>query len=107
MTRSLFRWMKVSSLGAAVVSCALVAPAVTLAQEPCGCSQAYRIVYKTVYDQEPVTTYRLQYETQVVERPITVQKPVWETEIRVRRYTVSRPVVETSERGKRPAKRES
>ncbi len=96
MTRSLTRWLKVS--GAALVACALIAPSVSLAQDGCGCNQAYRIVYKTVYDQEPVTTYRLQYETQMVERPITVQKPVWETEVRVRRFTVQRPVTETSER---------
>ena len=45
------------------------------AQE-CGCGQTYRIVHKTVYDQEQVTAYRWTYETVLDERQVTVQRPV-------------------------------
>lgn len=62
---------------------------------------AYRVVYQTVYEQQPVTVYRLEYETVFEEQQVTVQRPVWETEYRERRYTVAKPVVETAEREER------
>lgn len=74
--------------------------AATAAAQTC-CEPAYRTVYKTVYDYQPVTAYRLEYETVFEERQVTVQRPVWETEYRERRYTVARPVIETSEREER------
>lgn len=72
-----------------------LASAPALGQDAC---TTYRMVYKTVYEQQPVTTYRLQYETVVREQQITESRPQWITETRERRYTVAKPVCETSTR---------
>ncbi|MFM9067426.1 MAG: hypothetical protein ACKOUR_08875, partial [Planctomycetota bacterium] len=68
---------------------------------PCTAQQAYRIVHKTVYDQQPVTVYRLQYETVYDERQVVTRKPVWQEETQEHRYRVAKPVVETAEREER------
>ena len=52
-----------SFIYAAMAVCGFTLAEPVAAQSPC--SQAYRIVYKTVYDQEPVTTFRLQYDTEL------------------------------------------
>jgi hypothetical protein len=59
---------------------------------------AYRVVYKTVYDEERVTAYRLVYETAYEDRPVTTMKPEWVTEQRQRTVRVAKPVLETSTR---------
>ena len=64
-------------------------------------SPSYRLVYKTVYDQQEVTAYRIEYETQYEDRQVTSYRPVWETEMRERRYQVGKQVAETSEREER------
>ena len=56
----------------------------------------YRIVYRTVYEDRPITTYRRELETHFRDQVITTRKPVWNTETRVRRITVHKPVYETS-----------
>ncbi len=63
--------------------------------------QAYRLEYRTVFEEHQVTSYKIEHETQYVESQITVQKPVMETQMNERRYTVQRPVTETSEREER------
>src|SRR5690349_2659173 len=70
------------------------------AQGPCGCAPVVtqRVVYKTIYEQEPYTAYKLQTEQELIEREYTVQKPVWVTEHRQRKYLVSKPFVETETR---------
>ncbi len=65
------------------------------------CGQTYRLVYRTVYEQQQHTAYRVEYETVCEEHPITTYKPVWETAVRENRYTVARPVTETTEREER------
>jgi hypothetical protein len=59
---------------------------------------AYRVVCKTVYDEEQVTAHRLVYETALEERQVTTMKPEWFTEPRRRTVRVARPVMETSTR---------
>lgn len=65
------------------------------------CQPAYRIVHKTIYEEQPVTTYRLEYETVYQQKQVTSYKPTWFSETRTRRYTVAKPVYETSEREER------
>lgn len=75
----------------------LVCACASSVQAQC-CTQAYRLVCKTIYDEQQVTAYRVQCETVYDESQVTVHKPVWETQARVHRYTVARPVTETTER---------
>ena len=65
------------------------------------CCTEYRMIFQTVYDQQPMTSYRLVYETQFEERKIVTQRPVWETQQRERRYRVAKPVQETNMRERR------
>lgn len=60
-----------------------------------------RVVYKTIYEREPVTAYKLQTEQVLEEREITVQTSEWVTEPRQRKYTVAKPVTETETREER------
>ena len=62
------------------------------------CCTSYRVVYKTVYDEERVTAYRLVYETEVEHRKVTTMKPEWVNEPRQRTIRVAKPVLETSTR---------
>ena len=71
------------------------------AQAQCCDAENYRLTYKTVYYEQPVTTYRLQYETSYEEREVTVERPEWVTETRQRRYRVAKPVIETTTREER------
>jgi hypothetical protein len=64
-------------------------------------TQAYRLDFQTVYDEQQMTAYRVSYETVYDTRTYTVTKPVWETQTSERRYTVQRPVWETSSREER------
>ena len=61
----------------------------------------YRLVCRTIVEEQPVTAYRLQTETILEERQVVSYKPVWETEMRERRYTVTKRVAETSSREER------
>ena len=70
-------------------------PAMPIVQEA---GQTYRIVYKTVYEQEEITAYRIEYDTVYDQQQVTYQRPVWETQYREYRYQVARPVTETSYR---------
>jgi len=87
----------ISFIGAVVLSVLLATAAGSARAQSC-CGPSYRLVYKTVYDQQPVTTYRLQYETVMRQREVTTMKPVWHVEQRQRTYKVAKPVVETHER---------
>jgi hypothetical protein len=62
------------------------------------CYPAYRVVYRTVYDEQRVVTHRLTYETALEERQVTTMKPEWVTETRQRTLRVAKPVLETSTR---------
>jgi hypothetical protein len=81
-----------------ILGSALVAGMVSTEVRAQGIYPAYRIVYKTVYDQEQVTAHRLVYETALEERQVTTMKPEWVSEPRRRTVRVARPVVETSTR---------
>lgn len=70
----------------------------TLAARANDCCTPYRVVYKTVYDEERVTAYRLVYETEVEHRKVTTMKPEWVSEPRQRTIRVAKPVLETSTR---------
>ncbi len=61
-----------------------------------GCGSC--MVYKTIYEQEPVKAYRLEYETVMQEQDLVVSRPQWVTETRERRFTVAKPVFETATR---------
>ncbi len=92
--------LAVSLASSALLALALAA-ASAAAQSSCpACidGQTYRIVYKTVCEQQQYTAYRIEYENVCEERQVISYKPVWETAVRENRYTVARPVVETAER---------
>jgi hypothetical protein len=88
-----------------LLSLALVAATATTsawAQDACTpCQPAYRIQYKTIYEEVPVTTYRWQVENLLEERQVTSYRGEWVTENRVKRYRVAKPVTETSTREER------
>jgi len=89
---------KVTPLTTAAVLLALMLLTAAHVQAQTCCEPSYRLVYKTVYDQQPVTTYKLQYETVMRPREVTTLKPVWTTEKRQKTYRVAKPVMETSVR---------
>ncbi len=95
--RKLF-WGRGAGVAAILIAAFSAAPAKA---QSCGCSTAYRVVCKTIYEQQPVTAYRIEYETVLEQRQVTVQRPVMETQMQERRYTVARPVTETSTREQR------
>ncbi|WP_425618821.1 hypothetical protein NA78x_002537 [Anatilimnocola sp. NA78] len=60
-----------------------------------------RVVYKTIYEQQPVKAFRLVTEQVLDEQEVTVQRPEWVTETRQRKFLVSKPVTETEDREER------
>jgi hypothetical protein len=68
------------------------------AQGPC---VQYRLMPRTIYETQKVTTWRDVQETQYRSETTKAYKPVWTTEQRENRYTVLKPVEETSWREER------
>jgi hypothetical protein len=58
----------------------------------------YNIVYKTVYERQPVTRYKLVVETVYEEREVTVRRPEWTVETQTRKVFTRKPVTEQSTR---------
>ena len=97
MTRSLQLGVTALALSWA----AMIVPAtaqVFVSQDPCCVQQAYRISYRTVYDERQVTAYRVEYETTYETQKRVAYRPQLFTETKQRRYTVQRPETVTSYR---------
>jgi hypothetical protein len=69
-----------------------------IADDCCVPHQAYRVVYRTVYDEKQVTAYRLEYETRYQEKTVTSYKPQMFNETREEVYLVQKPIYETAYR---------